>query len=54
MDADEILRLAQISGLTDMFSDKEFSQSWEVDSLNEDDNLLDSDQKEVSVETHLS
>lgn len=54
MDADEILRLAQISGLTEMFADREFSQAWEVDSINEDDNLLDSDSGEVSVEAHLS
>lgn len=30
MDADEILRLAQISGLAEMFTDKEFSQAWEA------------------------
>ena len=29
MDQDEILRLTQISGLTEMFADKEFSLSWE-------------------------
>lgn len=28
MDQDEVLRLAQISGLTEMFSDEEFSMSW--------------------------
>lgn len=28
MDEDEILRLCQISGLTDMFSDEDFSRSW--------------------------
>ena len=31
MDADEVLRLSQISGLAEMFSDKEFSQAWESD-----------------------
>lgn len=41
MDADEVLRLCQISGLSEMFTDKEFSQSWEVDSVNELDNLED-------------
>jgi ParB-like chromosome segregation protein Spo0J len=30
MDADEILRLAQITGLKEMFADKDFSLSWEV------------------------
>lgn len=44
MDADEVLRLAQISGLAEMFSDKEFSQAWEsdieeVEVINEDDIL---------------
>lgn len=29
MDADELLRLKQISGLAELFKDKEFSQSWE-------------------------
>ena len=31
MDADEVLRLSQIGGLAEMFSDKEFSQAWESD-----------------------
>jgi len=30
MDADEILRLAQITGLKEMFEDKDFSLAWEV------------------------
>jgi len=30
MDSDEVLRLQQISGLADMFSDREFSQAWEA------------------------
>lgn len=29
MDADEVLRLKQITGLAEAFSDKEFSKSWE-------------------------
>jgi ParB-like chromosome segregation protein Spo0J len=36
MDQDEILRLCQITGLAEMFSDQEFSSSWELNS--EDDN----------------
>lgn len=40
MDPDEVLRLAQISGLAEMFSDREFSQAWEPGMVNEDDNLL--------------
>ena len=31
MDADEVLRLTQITGLAEMFKDKEFSEAWEVD-----------------------
>lgn len=30
MDADELLRLKQITGLASLFKDKEFSKSWEV------------------------
>ena len=39
MDADEVLRLTQITGLAEMFADKEFSRAWEVDMTDE---LLDS------------
>ena len=31
MDSDEVLRLAQITGLAEMFSDKDFSEAWECD-----------------------
>jgi ParB-like chromosome segregation protein Spo0J len=31
MDPDEVLRLAQIQGLAEMFADQEFSEAWEVD-----------------------
>ena len=37
MDKDEVLRLTQISGLVEMFADKEFSQAWEAETLNESD-----------------
>lgn len=36
MDSDEVLRLAQITGLAEMFSDREFSQAWESDFIEED------------------
>lgn len=42
MDADEVLRLAQITGLAEMFADRDFSEAWEADDPNEinaDDNL---------------
>jgi len=29
MDADEVLRLKQITGLADLFRDQEFSEAWE-------------------------
>lgn len=31
MDADEVLRLAQITGLAELFKDKEFSEAWEME-----------------------
>lgn len=31
MDADEVLRLCQVSGLASMFSDREFSEAWEAE-----------------------
>lgn len=31
MDADEVLRLSQITGLAEMFADKEFTEAWECD-----------------------
>ena len=40
MDADEVLRLTQITGLAEMFSDKDFSQAWEVDM---DDDIMDTE-----------
>lgn len=31
MDQDEVLRLAQVSGLVELFADKEFSKAWEAE-----------------------
>lgn len=40
MDADEVLRLCQIGGIAELFSNKEFSMSWEADNYNsETENL---------------
>ena len=33
MDSDEVLRLSQISGLVEMFADKEFSSAWEAENF---------------------
>jgi ParB-like chromosome segregation protein Spo0J len=42
MDSDEVLRLCQISGLQDVFSDQQFSQAWDSAIVEEDKfNLLD-------------
>jgi len=34
MDADEILRLSQISGIAEMFADAEFAEAWEIEAGN--------------------
>lgn len=31
MDADEVLRLKQITGLAALFADREFSNAWDID-----------------------
>lgn len=31
MDADEVLRLKQVTGLAELFTDREFSKAWEID-----------------------
>lgn len=44
MDPDEILRLSQITGLAEMFANREFSEAWEADNLldiEHEDNLED-------------
>lgn len=44
MDADEVLRLTQITGLAEMFKDKEFSTAWEVDM--DDGEMIDFEETE--------
>jgi len=41
MDTDEVLRLSQITGLAELFKDKEFSEAWEVGSNLEDIEKID-------------
>lgn len=36
MDPDEVLRLSQISGLAEMFTDREFTEAWEADDILDD------------------
>ncbi len=49
MDQDEILRLCQITGLADLFSDQEFSKSWDIED-SEPDFVPISDEIEVSAD----
>lgn len=37
MDQDEVLRLVQITGLAEMFSDQDFTEAWEAVSLSEEE-----------------
>jgi ParB-like chromosome segregation protein Spo0J len=39
MDPDEVLRLSQISGIAEMFEDRQFSEAWEADQIDETDTL---------------
>lgn len=45
MEPDEVLRLCQISGLAELFSDEEFSQSWDV--IDDGDDFASFDESEV-------
>jgi len=40
MDPDEVLRLTQISGLAEMFSDQEFSEAWEPGTIDNEEEIL--------------
>lgn len=42
MDVDEVLRLAQITGLAEMFADKDFNEAWECDL--EEEELINEDE----------
>jgi hypothetical protein len=52
MDEDEILRLLQITGLSEMFKDEEFSRSWDIDDSEPDyiplTDEIDLQEKEVN------
>lgn len=37
MDADEVLRLCQIGGLVELFSDKDFSKAWEAETYSDEE-----------------
>ena len=40
MDQDEVLRLTQISGLTEMFKDSEFTEAWEAETLEDESETI--------------
>ena len=44
MDQDEVLRLAQITGLAEMFKDKDFSEAWKAETLDESEYEVDHEQ----------
>jgi ParB-like chromosome segregation protein Spo0J len=39
MDADEVLRLGQITGLAELFADKEFNEAWKAETYQEDETI---------------
>lgn len=43
MSKDELLRMKQITGLASLFLNKDFSKSWEADSINESDFIEEND-----------
>jgi ParB-like chromosome segregation protein Spo0J len=47
MEPDEVLRLCQISGLAELFSDEEFSASW--DAIEDDDDFVGMDESEIGA-----
>jgi hypothetical protein len=47
MDPDEILRLCQITGLASLFSDQEFSKSWDIEDSEPDFVPLDDEENEL-------
>ena len=55
MDEDEILRLCQITGLSHLFSDKDFSRAWEAEDATQGDEFVeltdDLTQDELAVRT---
>jgi ParB-like chromosome segregation protein Spo0J len=55
MDADEVLRLTQITGLAEMFKDQEFSEAWEAEVLSDEtpETIKEEPIKEVTKEKIL-
>lgn len=51
MDVDEILRLCQITGIAELFSDQDFSKSWDLDIAEETDIELEDESDKPDKET---
>lgn len=50
MDPDEVLRLSQLQGLAEMFSNRDFSEAWEAGAIDETDTLsLDNEEAETDI-----
>lgn len=47
MDADEVLRLCQVSGLVEMFATTEFSKAWDIDTSLAIDDAVELDENEL-------
>ncbi len=47
MDADEVLRLCQVSGLVELFSNSEFSKSWDIDVIEDGNDNIEIDETEL-------
>lgn len=43
MDADEVLRLQQVTGLSGLFADREFSEAWDAESFAEEGEQIEED-----------
>jgi len=50
MDEDEVLRLCQITGLSDIFSNQEFSSSWDVEGFLDESDFEELDDAPESIE----
>lgn len=49
MDADEVLRLSQITGLAEMFADRDFSQAWAAEESEEFTEVIENELDEMEI-----
>jgi ParB-like chromosome segregation protein Spo0J len=50
MDADEVLRLCQISGLSELFSDQDFSEAWDIEHFENEDVSVEDIEEMIEAE----